>query len=54
MKDYAPALIALRKLEREYMEAISDKRYDLAQAAATELIRVSEELLDVAWFLSPR
>jgi hypothetical protein len=48
MTDYALPLIVLRKLSREYEDAMQKKQWALAYQISTDLVEMALKLQDVA------
>lgn len=48
MKDYALPLIVLRKLSREYEDAMQKKQWALAYQISTDIIEMALKLQDIS------
>ncbi|CAB5214148.1 hypothetical protein UFOVP193_27 [uncultured Caudovirales phage] len=48
MKDYALPLIVLRKLSREYEDAMQKKQWALAYQISTDMIEMALKLQDIS------
>jgi hypothetical protein len=48
MRDYSEPLIVLRKLSRDYEDAMQKKQWALAYQIATDMIEMSLKLQDIA------